>query len=286
MENACRICGSTSGDTLLSKRRGEFFSTWSFCEGCRSAHIDPYPTEVELLKYYNSNYLGMDLQDGVVAGVSHQIRFSDVYKQTVFDEYRYSCVDVGLDIKTISNSSTQVLDYGCAHGIFLDWLALNGCLKNNLHGFDVGVDMVSKAIEKGYTCTANIDEFDNYLFDLITLWDVIEHVSHPRDVAKKVKSLLKVGGKVLVQTPNFGELAIHMGDAFAHYLVVEHLHLFSRKALIELFQSVGFVCLSQASFGANAFIKHVAEPYKTTYDKLSKKFDFGATQVLLFQLEG
>ncbi|MBK8761692.1 MAG: hypothetical protein IPM03_14955 [Sulfuritalea sp.] len=90
---------------------------------------------------------------------------------------------------------------------------------------------------------------------------------------------------MLVQTPNFGELAIYMGDAYAHYLVVEHLHLFSRKALIELFEEEGFICLAQASFGANAFINHVGEPYKMAYDKLAKKFDFGATQVLLFGLE-
>lgn len=76
-----------------------------------------------------------------------------------------------------------------------------------------------------------------------------------------------------------------MGDVFAHYLVLEHLHLFSRGALINLFQDEGFSCLKQASFGANALINHVSEPYKKAYDKLAKKFDFGATQVLLFELK-
>jgi hypothetical protein len=57
-------------------------------------------------------------------------------------------------------------------------------------------------------------------------------------------------------------------------------------SLIKLFEDEGFFCLKQASFGANALISHVSEPYKTIYDKLAKKLDFGATQVLLFETKG
>ena len=90
---------------------------------------------------------------------------------------------------------------------------------------------------------------------------------------------------VLIQTPHFNELAALLKKTFAHYLVVEHIHLFSRKALITLLESEGFECLAQSSFGANAYEKYVSEPYKTAYDKLAKKYDFGATQVLYFRLK-
>jgi len=285
MENSCRICGSSSGNVLETKQVANFISNWAFCEGCGSAHIDPYPTEDQLVEYYNSNYLNMDLVDGGDSGVSHKVRFSEEYKETVFIEYRYSCADVKLSIGNLIEQNHTVLDYGCANGVFLDWLARNGCKKDNLHGYDIGVSMVNEAISNGFNCTSDIERLEGHSFNLITLWDVIEHVPYPRSIVKKVKSLLKGGGEVLVQTPNFGELAIYMGDAYAHYLVVEHLHLFSRRALINLFEDEGFLCLAQASFGANAFIKHVGEPYKTAYDKLAKRFDFGATQVLLFGLE-
>lgn len=89
---------------------------------------------------------------------------------------------------------------------------------------------------------------------------------------------------VFIQTPNFGGLAINLNSTFAHYLVIEHLHLFSRKALIKLFEDEGMICQAQSSFGANAFAKYVSEPYKSTYDKLAKKYDFGATQALFFKL--
>lgn len=89
---------------------------------------------------------------------------------------------------------------------------------------------------------------------------------------------------MIIQTPHFNELATLLKEAFAHYLVVEHLNLFSRKALIALFEDEGFAVLAQSSFGANAYGKYVSEPYKSTYDKLAKKYDFGATQVLYFKL--
>lgn len=286
MTDLCRICGAEHGSALLTKRLGKFVSSWVLCQGCQSARIAPYPSEDKLAEYYNSDYLSMDAHDESSLGVSHKVRFSDAYKKSVFDEYSYSCMDVGLKVEDLSKNNSKVLDYGCANGVFLDWLSLNGCNDNNLFGYDIGVSMVDEALAKGFKCTTEIEKLQGEAFDLITLWDVIEHVPYPRNTLKNIRLLLsRGGGKVLVQTPNFGELAVLMGEAFAHYLVFEHLHLFSRKALIGLFESEGFVCLAQKSFGANALLGRVDEPYKTAYDKLAKTFDFGATQVLLFGLK-
>jgi len=282
--NQCRICGSLEGDFLVEKIRGSLKSAWVLCKHCGSAHIDPYPTREELTKYYNSNYVEMDLSDGMDTGVSHKLRFSDEYRSKVFSEYAYSLTDVGIEPGKLITSG-DILDYGCAHGVFLDFLSAEGIPKLHLHGVDIGSDMVSAAKEKGYRCF-HIEELPKKQFGLITLWDVIEHVSHPVDVVRQIKLLLTIGGGVIIQTPHFGDLAVFMKEAFAHYLVVEHLHLFSRKALITLFENVGFECVAQSSFGANAYARHVSEPYKTAFDKLAKKYDFGATQVLYFKLTG
>jgi spore maturation protein CgeB len=285
LQDACRICGSMRGSFIVEKGYGEFASKWFSCDGCQSARMDPYPNDLELTRYYNSKYLDMDLRENSL-GVSHKLRFSDSYKQTVFKEYSFSCSDVALDVKEICDDKYSVLDYGCANGIFLNWLFQCGCSKDNLYGFDIAIDMVDEAVSNGFKCVTDISKLKGLYFDLITAWDLIEHVPHPKSVVRQMRSFLRDGGKILVQTPNFGDLAFLMGDVFAHYLVIEHLHLFSRASLIKLFEDEGFVCLKQASFGANAPTERVAEPYKTAYDKLVKRFDHGATQVLLFGLEG
>jgi 2-polyprenyl-3-methyl-5-hydroxy-6-metoxy-1,4-benzoquinol methylase len=280
----CRICGSQEGEFLLEKTRGAFKSAWVVCKQCGSAHIDPYPTQNELTRYYNSSYLDMDLASGVDTGVSHKIRFSDEYRSQVFSEYRYSLNDAGLELGKLRGWG-DILDYGCANGVFLDFLAAEGAPKESLYGVDIASDMIAVAREKGYQCFHR-EELSKKDFGLIALWDVIEHVSHPRSIVREVKSLLSIDGRVIVQTPRFGDLALFMKEAFAHYLVVEHLHLFSRNALLALFNSEGFECVAQSSFGANAYAKYVAAPYKAAFDKLAKKLDFGATQVLCFRLTG
>ncbi|MFA6529085.1 MAG: class I SAM-dependent methyltransferase [Candidatus Gracilibacteria bacterium] len=283
MKNQCRICGRSKGTFLLEKTRGTFKSAWVLCAHCKSAHIDPYPTEEELMNYYNSSYTEMDLSGGMDTGVNHKLRFSEGYRLNVFREYSYSLADVGCEPSKLMKSG-DILDYGCANGVFLDFLSAEGVPKEKLHGFDVGTDMISIASKKGYKCTTNTKELLNGKYSLITLWDVLEHVLYPKEVVKHIKSLLKKNGDVVIQTPRFDELAILLKEAFAHYLAVEHLHLFSRNALLTLFENEGFECIAQSSFGANAYKKYVPEPYKTAYDRLAKKYDFGATQVLHFRL--
>jgi len=284
MKDACRICGFNFGHYILEKKRGKYESKWVFCANCESAHIDPYPKIDELNEYYNSGYLEMDLT-GNDDGVNHKLRFSKEYKATVFKEYGWSLNDAGLLVDDIRLKKLKVLDFGCANGIFLDYLLLQGIPAEKLYGYDVSSDMCSQAISKGYKCTTDIRVIDKLSYDLITLWDVIEHIPYPKDVAKWVVSKLNRGGMCFIQTPQFGDLALNLNQTFAHFLVIEHLHLFSRKALIKLFEDEGMICQSQSSFGANAFSKHVSEPNKSTYDKLAKKYDFGATQVLLFKLK-
>ncbi|MBK8761691.1 MAG: methyltransferase domain-containing protein [Sulfuritalea sp.] len=49
-------------------------------------------------------------------------------------------------------------------------------------------------MRNGFNCTDDIEKLDGHSFNLITLWDVIEHVPYPKSIVRKVKSLLKKGG--------------------------------------------------------------------------------------------
>lgn len=82
MKNQCRICGAFEGVFLVEKIRGSLKSAWVLCSHCGSVHIDPYPTQEELTKYYSSDYIKMDLSGRMDTGVSHKLRFSDEYRST------------------------------------------------------------------------------------------------------------------------------------------------------------------------------------------------------------
>lgn len=184
IQDACRICGSMKGSLILTKGHRGFVSRWIRCDGCQSARMDPYPNDDEITRYYNSKYLSMGSLDENNLGVSHEMRFSDAYKETVFNEYNYSCKDVALDVVNLCEDQL-ILDYGCANGIFLDYLYQCGCSKDKLFGFDIGVDMVSEAVSNGFNCTTHLTHLEESHFDLITAWDVLEHVSYPKVVVQQ-----------------------------------------------------------------------------------------------------
>lgn len=268
----------------MTKYRGKYSSTWFFCSKCNSAHIDPYPTEEELLAYYNSNYTEMDFSETNDSSVNHKLRFSDEYEKNVFKEYQLSLSDCGIDVNGMRKMYGRVLDFGCANGVFLRYLKKNKFDANQLFGCDVGEKMLAEAhnVTNNIFCTSDLDKIQ-YNFDLITMWDVIEHIYEPKPLLKKLINRLTDKGEFLVQTPNFGLLAELMGKNYSHYLVIEHINLFSREALVDLFDSLGMELCSASSFGANIKGIKNEEAVKSTFDRISKMLDFGATQIVRFK---
>lgn len=101
----------------------------------------------------------------------------------------------------------RLLDVGVGYGVFLHLLEREHGLKN-LYGMDPYPDSIEMA--NRYT-SADIIEgditgeswpFANDFFDVVTCFDVIEHLEHPDIFFIRVKSYLKGGGVVVVTTPN------------------------------------------------------------------------------------
>lgn len=136
----------------------------------------------------------------------------------------------------------KLLDVGCAHGFFL--LAARG------RGWEVwGVEISKFAcdyareryglniINKGLEDT----DFPANFFDVVTMWDVLEHFDDPSGVMMEVKRILKKSGFVFFQVPNFSSLQSRLmrgrwKDIKPHY----HLWYFTPKTISELLNSKGF----------------------------------------------
>ena len=50
--------------------------------------------------------------------------------------------------------------------------------------------------------TLDTAELEKGSFDLITMWDVVEHVPEPRDLLEQARELLKPGGLLVIETQN------------------------------------------------------------------------------------
>ncbi len=276
-KNSCRICGSKKFQPKIIKKFKNIKSTWVECTHCKVQRIYPYPTNNELIYYYNEY-----LSKRCPGNVNHAERFSNKYKEVVFKEYAYSLLDLGIQNEELLKM--KILDFGCANGVFLDYLTKLGVNKKNLFGMDISKGLVNIAREKGYKVFTSLLPLYKYKFDLITLWDVIEHLENPRQTIMDLKKVMQRGTKVLVQTPRIGVLSDIYGEKFQHYLPIEHIYLFPRETLLNLFKEMGFEIIKTGSFGANIPGTKVPKFYKSTFDKLAKITNNGATQLALFEM--
>ena len=87
-------------------------------------------------------------------------------------------------------------------------------------------------------------------FDVITLMDVLEHVSDPADMIQRCRALLKPGGILVVNTPDAASAwARAFGRRWHAYCPPEHLSYFNPNNASDLLQRSGFRTLAVHKFG-------------------------------------
>ncbi len=122
--------------------------------------------------------------------------------------------------RNIAIGGMKALDIGCGGGLFLAALKREGAHVAGIELSDTrahyakskhGIEVVKRPIEDEYWGT-----FANS-FDIVTLWDVIEHVNFPQATLKAAAKTLKPGGVLLIDTPcrdafyhRFGELTYRL----------------------------------------------------------------------------
>lgn len=165
-----------------------------------------------------------------------------------------------------NEKDAYILDIGCGEGAFLLWL--KRCGYKNLFGFDLSESAVKLAHSFGLdfviVCDAlKIKEFlHGIYFDLIVAIDLIEHI--PKDKVdiflEGIYHKLKVGGKVLIQTPNLGSII----GVFMRYNDFTHEFGLTEKSVIDILIKAGFKLENISvfpSWNATTFLGYCREIY-------------------------
>jgi len=253
-------------------------SKWYKCTSCGSLMMMPRPSKKAMQEYYESGYTNK-LQPH---GIDYRIRYSKVYRPTVFDGYSRSLMDVGIDKKRVKS----VLDFGCADGVFLEFCKKYFNAGTTLWGTDISEEMLEITRKNGWNVIFLKDLSSvKKKFDLITLWDVIEHIEEPNKIMSVLKRMLTPKGRIVIQTPRVGLLADALGEQWEHLLPVQHINLASKAGMQKFVRRMRLVIDGHKSFGANAPLTAVANPHKKVFDELAKKLDFGSEQVLSLKVK-
>ncbi len=133
----------------------------------------------------------------------------------------------------------KILDVGCAAGYFLECLGPNwdpyGC-----EPCEAMAEIARRKFGERISRQAFEDYRSEISFDVITLWDSLEHMIDPPACIRKVHSLLDDHGSLFIRTPDAGSTAARiLGRSWYHYGPPGHLHFFDRRTIAILLGRCG-----------------------------------------------
>lgn len=159
----------------------------------------------------------------------------------------------------------RLLDVGCFTGNFLlaaqeaGWAGVEGTEISTL-AIDFARSKYSLEIHEGDLTTLELDG----KYDVVTLSDVIEHVSDPAATLRVVHAILRPGGLLYMDTPHFFSIPyLYFGKAWSVFFPW-HRHYFSVNNMRVALEDAGFRIKSIRSVGILPFSRFSAwKAYKS-----------------------
>jgi 2-polyprenyl-3-methyl-5-hydroxy-6-metoxy-1,4-benzoquinol methylase len=147
------------------------------------------------------------------------------------------------------SNGASLLGIGCGEGFFLFNAANAGY---STKGIELSQDAATYA-KREFGLDVKVGAFEevqlpgNY-FDVVTLWQVLEHIPHPLEILKKAHRILKPGGLIVASTPNLEGIPSRFLRRRWWNIRRIHINQFSTKTLMDILQNAGFENVSSASY--------------------------------------
>ena len=168
------------------------------------------------------------------------------------------------------------MDVGCGTGAFLESCKISGW---KITGVETDSAVRSLAQEKlNIRIHSELSEIPtNELFDVITLWHVLEHIPNLNEAVERLSRLLSPNGTLLIAVPNSNSYdASYFGKYWAAYDVPRHLHHFIPSTIEKLLTKHGLKLIEMKPMVFDAFyIALLSTRYQTGKTNYIKSFQVG-----------
>jgi SAM-dependent methyltransferase len=221
---SCPVCGKPDPKPWLAAPDRFHGRTTQYqmlrCVSCSMVWLDDPPSKSEMGMHYGPDY------DRTISEAAK--------KPEHWFERRN-------EVLRLKPGGGAILDLGCASGGFLSTLKGPSW---KLFGIEMSEDAASEARTR---CGAEVfvgdildAPFPAQSFDVITCFNVLEHVYEPKEVLARVAKWLKPGGIFYTLIPNIDSAGAHIFRSYWYPLELpRHLYHFSPGTLRDVAQSAG-----------------------------------------------
>jgi SAM-dependent methyltransferase len=178
-------------------------------------------------------------------------RLEEIYGTSYYEPWQWEDKDVvqGFKARTFRHAlrhaapreGDRLLDVGCAQG---ELAATAAGLGLDVLGVDINTQAIERARERvpqaRFACGELESEVVGTEWDIVTMFDFIEHVRRPRDTLSRAGAVMRPGGKLLVSTPRTGSVTHLLSGRYWPQYREEHLVLFSETGLRWALADAGF----------------------------------------------
>lgn len=224
----CPICQSKQLQTVIATST-DYISKDVFdvmqCVCCQVSFTCPCPEDIE--QYYPKQYRK--------------------YSKLVLRVLRYFYQARVQRWSRLFDKPGHALEVGCGPGIMLDILQRQGWQVKGLERSEQATEYARNVYNLDVV-GENIENLSlNEKYDLIILFNVLEHITDPLTLIRECAKRLNPHGRVIVNVPNFDSWqAKWFRDMWLHLDVPRHLFHFSKNSLQVLFNQAGLTIDSES----------------------------------------
>ena len=140
------------------------------------------------------------------------------------------------------NRHRYLLEIGCAYGFFL--MVVKKYFRE-VHGIDISEDGTRYARDELKLNVVKGEflkhDFGSQKFDVVCMWDTIEHLQDPHLYIEKISRHLETGALIAITTGDIGSLNARLRkEKWRLIHPPTHIHYFSKKTLTLMLDTYGF----------------------------------------------
>ncbi len=163
-------------------------------------------------------------------------------------------------VEKYSKNKGRILDIGAAAGFFL-----NVAKENSWEAY--GIEPSKWMSEWGNKkFNVNIlngvltdNSFKDEFFDVVTMWDVLEHTPDPMGELEETNRILKRDGILIINYPNIGSRLAKIAGSKWWFILSVHLYHFTHKTMRMYLEKNGFEVLKISRYYQTLSLEHLVK---------------------------